>query len=379
MATIQRGHTKVANKLVNYVEKRAEVIEGVDCPAAYAKAQMKATRALWGKTEGIQAHHVIQSFEPGETTPEQANEIGQKLAKETAPGFEAVVYTHTDKDHIHNHIVINAVSFETGAKYHASKDKLYDIREVSDRLCQEQGLSVVSEPAAIRYTLAEQSLLERGARSWKDDIRQVVDHEKTQETDWEGFKTKLTDTYGITVTERGKHVTFTHPENGRKVRGRTLGAAYEKETIQNELTRQVERATAEEKRERNGVDPAAGRNEGIERPHAELHPLSHGQGRGDGTRLPARDRTDAGTDESDRQDARRAYTGARQSESALRRSITRAYADVRKKDGRNQREGDSALGEPGKERSVPDRGRRAQAPERNRKSPQRNKETGLER
>ena len=154
MATIQLGNTKVATKLISYAEKRATERGGIDCPAEYAKAQFKATRELWGKTEGIQAHHVIQSFKPGEVTPKMANEIGQDLARNIAKGHEAVVYTHTDKDHIHNHIVINAVSFENGSKYQSAKKDLYKIREQSDQLCLSKGLSIVKEPTAqIRYTL----------------------------------------------------------------------------------------------------------------------------------------------------------------------------------------------------------------------------------
>src|SRR5690606_2011232 len=145
MATIQLGNTKVASKLISYCEKRAVEREGLNCPAEIAKTQFKTTRMLWGKTEGVQAHHVIQSFKPGEVTPKLANELGQQLAQEIAKGHEVVVYTHADKAHIHNHIVINAVSYEDGKKYQSTKKDLYNIREASDRLCQERGLSVVKE------------------------------------------------------------------------------------------------------------------------------------------------------------------------------------------------------------------------------------------
>lgn len=254
MATIQRSNTKVANRLINYAEKRAEVREGVDCPAEYAKSQMKATRELWGKTDGIQAHHIIQSFKPGEVKPEMANEIGRDLAKEVAKGYECVVYTHTDKDHIHNHIVINSVNYENGSKYNASKEELYQIREVSDRLCKERDLSVVKEYSSpTRYTLAEKALLEKGEVSWKEEIRQVIDHEKQHSKTYEQFKQNLTEKYGIEVNERGKNITFTHPDNGRKVRGSKLGHSYEKEMLKNEFTREIEQTKGEPSQERGNI------------------------------------------------------------------------------------------------------------------------------
>jgi hypothetical protein len=251
---------------------------------------MKATRELWGKTEGIQAHHIIQSFKPGEVTPEMANEIGRDLAKEVAKGHEAVVYTHTDKDHIHNHIVINSVNYENGSKYHASKESLYQIREANDRLCKERGLSVVQEKdSPIRYTLAEKGLLDKGEISWKEEIRKVIDHEKTQAKTYDEFKQNLQENYGIEVKERGKNITFTHPENGRKVRGSKLGNDYEKETIQNGFERQIERKTepsqkrgntglsSEQSRGSERAERVAEANERFERPHEGLHQNEHGQ------------------------------------------------------------------------------------------------------
>lgn len=241
MATIQLGNTKVANKLISYAEKRAEGREGVDCPPEYAKAQFKATRELWGKTEGIQAHHIIQSFKPGEVTPELANQIGQDLAKEVAKGHECVVYTHTDKAHIHNHIVINAVSFEDGSKYQSSKKDLYNIREQSDRLCLERGLSVVKEPSAhTRYTLAEKSLLDKGKDSWKDEIRESIDHIKEKTHSLEDLADQLKKEFAIETKITKKNISFKHPDSERFVRGKKLGLAYEKETLANEFERKIE-------------------------------------------------------------------------------------------------------------------------------------------
>lgn len=88
--------------------------------------------------------HLIQAFQPGEVTPEQAHEIGMELAKEILGGkYEFVLTTHIDKDHVHNHLIFNAVSFTDHKHYHSNKRSYHDIRRTSDRLCKEHGLSVI--------------------------------------------------------------------------------------------------------------------------------------------------------------------------------------------------------------------------------------------
>ncbi|MFB9759109.1 relaxase/mobilization nuclease domain-containing protein [Ectobacillus funiculus] len=241
MATIQLSTTKVANRLLSYAEKRAQERSGLDCPAEYAKSQFKATRELWGKTEGIQAHHVIQSFKPGEVTPELANQIGQDLAREIAKGYEAVVYTHTDKEHIHNHIVINSVSFEDGKKYQAhGKQAIEKVREVSDRLCLERGLSIVQEPAKERYHRAEYGLAKRGEMSWKDEIREAVKLARDNSSSLQEMKTYLQDKFEIEMKIQNKNVSFKHPEQQRFVRGTKLGHDYEKGVLEDGFSRQIE-------------------------------------------------------------------------------------------------------------------------------------------
>ena len=240
MATIKLSTTKNANALLKYAEKRAEVSNSLDCDVDYVRNQFKATREIWGKGGGIQAHHVIQSFKPDEVDPQQANEIGLQLAERLANGHEVAVYTHTDKDHIHNHIVINAVNYEDGRKFHAHGQEAIDrFREASDGLCKEYGLSIVEERSAdVRYTLAEQSLLEKGESSWKDEIRTAIDQAKEQTTSFEEFQERLKE-QGIQVTLRGKNITYEHLESNKKVRGSKLGLAYEKETILHGFERQV--------------------------------------------------------------------------------------------------------------------------------------------
>ncbi|KRF50209.1 hypothetical protein ASG98_27250 [Bacillus sp. Soil531] len=242
MATIKLSTTKNANALLKYAEKRAEVSNSLDCDVDYVRNQFKATREIWGKNGGIQAHHVIQSFKPDEVDPQQANEIGLQLAEKLAKGHEVAVYTHTDKNHIHNHIVINAVNYEDGKKFHAhGQDAIDRFREASDELCKEHGLSIVEEQSAeVRYTLAEQSLLQKGESSWKDEIRTAIDSSKEQATSFEDFQEHLKN-QGVQATLRGKNITYEHLESNKKVRGSKLGLAYEKETILHGFERQVTR------------------------------------------------------------------------------------------------------------------------------------------
>lgn len=262
MATIKLGTTGSASRLISYAEKRAVEKEGIECNPEYAKTQFKATRELQGKADGIQAHHVIQSFAPGEVTPRLANEIGQDLAKKLAKGHECVVYTHTDKGHIHNHIVINNVNYENGKKFQLHGQKAIDkVRAMSDDLCKERGLSVVKEKTAkVRYTMAEKSVIEKGGVSWKDELRQAIDHEKAHSNSYKEFKQNLTEKYGIEVNDKGKHITYKHPDHAKVVRGNKLGLDYERSTIEHGFSRQIERANT-----RISTPSITSKAEGLER------------------------------------------------------------------------------------------------------------------
>ena len=118
----------------------------LNCDPGLAARQMMETKEEIGKTGGRQCYHIIQSFQPGEVTPELALEIAREFAEECLPGYEAVIGTHVDRHHIHSHIVFNSVNTMTGEKYHIRTADYYkQIRAVSDRLCREHGLSVVMQ------------------------------------------------------------------------------------------------------------------------------------------------------------------------------------------------------------------------------------------
>ena len=111
-----------------------------------ACAEMADTKKRWNKTGSVLGYHFIQSFAPGEVTPEQAHEIGMEFARRMfGERYEVVIGTHLDKAHLHNHIVINSVSFVDGQKYHSSPESYYnDVRGTSDELCRENDLSVIT-------------------------------------------------------------------------------------------------------------------------------------------------------------------------------------------------------------------------------------------
>ena len=141
--------------------------------------QFDVTRFAFGKNDKILAHHYVQSFSPNEKiTPELAHKIGEELAECVAPGFQVIVATHVDRDHIHNHFLINSVSTETGSKWLGNQATLKNMRAESDRLCRQYGLSVIDETTGLRgIDQATQKLAEQG-KSWKVELCHALDEAK---------------------------------------------------------------------------------------------------------------------------------------------------------------------------------------------------------
>lgn len=144
---------KTRGKQKNQIDDESEMmmqqyVSGINCTPTTARAEMLAVKKRYGKDEGIMAFHGYQSFAPGECTPDLAHEIGVKLAEELwGDRFQVLVATHLDKEHhLHNHFVVNSVSFTDGLRYHRTKKDYQDMRKVSDRLCREYRLSVIENP-----------------------------------------------------------------------------------------------------------------------------------------------------------------------------------------------------------------------------------------
>ena len=153
----RKGRLDVGIRYVLNGDKTQEQIltARLNCDPGHECRQMLETKRAVGKEGGVQYYHLIQSFQPGEVTPELALEIAREFAEEHLPGYQTVIGVHVDKEHIHAHILFNSVNADTGEKYHSNAQSYYrQIRAISDRLCRERGLSVLlqGEPTqAVSY------------------------------------------------------------------------------------------------------------------------------------------------------------------------------------------------------------------------------------
>ncbi|WPK69314.1 hypothetical protein EUCA11A_35020 [Eubacterium callanderi] len=157
--------------------KQPFFVTGLNCLPETAVQEMKLTKKQYHKEGGILAFHGYQSFAPGEVTPEQAHEIGVKLAKELwGNRFEVIIATHQDRQHLHNHFVLNSVSFKDGKKFYASKATYQEMRDVSDQLCRDYKLRVIEQPEpgkAMHYR--EWQARQEGEDTWRGLIFQDID------------------------------------------------------------------------------------------------------------------------------------------------------------------------------------------------------------
>ena len=157
---------------------RQRLVSGVNCNPATARQEMLAVKRRFGKEDGVVAYHGYQSFAPGECSPELAHELGLKLARQLwGDRYQVLVATHLDKEnHLHSHFVINTVSFVDGKKFHRTGQDYRTMREASDALCREYGLSVLESPQPGKTKhYAEHRAEQQGKPTWRSLIKRDVD------------------------------------------------------------------------------------------------------------------------------------------------------------------------------------------------------------
>ena len=230
------------SKAIAYIlnpEKTDEklLVSSYGCASETAAREFEWTRKI-AEQKGMNpvriiARHVIQSFEIGEVTPELAQEIGKQFADEILGGkYEYVLTTHIDKDHVHNHLIFNAVDFVDYHAYKSYKRIYYDMREVSDRLCKENGLSVIPPSQNKGMGYKEYTEAKRGT-SWKQKLKQTIDRLVITAKDYDDFL-RLMQEAGYEI-KTGKYISFRAKGQERFTRSKTIGENYTEERIKERI------------------------------------------------------------------------------------------------------------------------------------------------
>lgn len=222
-----------------------KLVSGHNCNPLTAAEEMQNLVAYWKEKRRMQdndkdAYHLIQSFDPKDNdhlTPEMAHEIGLKLCDEIEHiddrkddpdrRYKILVCTHVDKRHIHNHILICPYDIDTGMKYHENKITYRKVQRANDMLCKEYGLSIILNPDEDRKRSYAEEKAKENNSSWKEDIRRDIDAMKSVCKDWDTFVLYM-EAAGYEL-KQGKHITYM--KDGKKVRDKTLGREWTKESL----------------------------------------------------------------------------------------------------------------------------------------------------
>ncbi|MCW0154723.1 relaxase/mobilization nuclease domain-containing protein [Lactiplantibacillus plantarum] len=258
MATTHIKRSTSASRLVNYAEKRAVKKDGFNLDIQYAKSEFKQVRDVYGNPGKTQAYASRIAFSPLEFNPKDPHDqatvlaVAKEVYAQAYPNQQVALYEHADTDSLHVHAVIGAINLETGQKMHGNWHQYRDhLVRITDQVCQEHGL-LVTQPDPSRHekrTMAEIKLRAKHQPTWKDQIRQSVDHTMQNPLirDFQAFQADLKQ-QAVKVWQRGKNLTYQLLGTNYKSRGTKLGLDYEKETIFNELAR---RQTRNEQPERS--------------------------------------------------------------------------------------------------------------------------------
>ena len=227
MAIIEAISSKAnIKRIIRYVtqDKKTNVnlISGKDCMAESCLEEMLYTKNLYHKNSARQYIHIIQSFDPKDNlSAEQVHNVGIKLAN-TFNGFQVLIATHIDKNHLHNHLVINSVSFENGYKIQMSKKDLQYIKDYSDKLCLEIGASVIPKKEKTNYIKRNEYRVAEQGKSWKFKLINAIDLSLAESSNKEQFIKSMNKLgYEVNWTDTRKYITYTTPE-GYKCRDNKL-------------------------------------------------------------------------------------------------------------------------------------------------------------
>ena len=239
------------NLAIDYITSNDKTDEQIlissdGCSPATAHLQFMNTRETNNTRGTVLARHLIQSFVPGEVSPDKAHEIGLALAKEVLNGeYEYVLATHVDRNHIHNHIIFNNVNWKTGKCYQSNKRSYHKIRSQSDQLCKENNLVVIDEyyeKYKKKYKTRGKSYKEyqedKKEKSWKSRLQFDIDRAIKKAKDWENFL-QLMKEYRYEI-KYGKHIAFKKIEGQQRfTRAMRIGEDYTEERLKERILEEV--------------------------------------------------------------------------------------------------------------------------------------------
>ncbi|MBR4414366.1 MAG: relaxase/mobilization nuclease domain-containing protein [Aeriscardovia sp.] len=264
---------------IDYVEKREKteerLLSGIGVNPETAKEEMQATKEIYGKTDGRTYKHFVQSFAPGEDiTPEKAHEIAKEFAEscELFKGYEVLIATHKDKKHVHTHFIINSVSFEDGKKFQMSSKDLQKMKDKSDEICHEHGLSICEKNKTFdghertgitawtkeKYHFMKDMLEGRSVKSYVYNTMEVVKDSMNRAVSQEEFVKLLSEKgYSVDWQDKHKHLTFMD-KDGNKVRDTNLNKTFNLGVGKEDLLARFESNAASMERDKYSHDKCLG-------------------------------------------------------------------------------------------------------------------------
>ena len=231
--------------------KDGELVSSYMCSPETAAEEFEMGKLLYEASTGrsqpkgrdIIAYRILQSFKPGEITPEEANKLGYELAMKFTRGkHQFVVSTHVDKAHIHNHIEFNSTNLDCDGKFNNYKNSSFALRQLNDQICREHGYSVIENPKGKGQRYQEKAAAGRG-RSYKERLRQTIDRVLPDCRDFETFLARMREE-GYEIKHRGKSLEFLAPGQTRFTRSQRLGEDYTKEALAERISGTRQRTSA---------------------------------------------------------------------------------------------------------------------------------------
>ena len=213
---------RAVDYVTNEAKTNSRLVSGINCSPQTAKAEMINTKAMWDKEGGKQYKHFVHSFSAEDNiTPEKAHELANKLCEDRFPGHEVLIATHTDREHIHSHIIVNSVNFENGMKLRSPKQELTDMKKRCNELSQENGFSITVKSDEVtadnmktykaieKGIMSDHDLLPNPYDSYVHRCYKAVSKAKEQATDRKSFVKQMKDQgFDVNWSNNRKYITF---------------------------------------------------------------------------------------------------------------------------------------------------------------------------